>query len=80
MMGAGSLNPAAALGQGPASLSVLPTSIKGKGKGAVSIYGDRSVMQSLTSQRKKPLSAGKQTKGKRAQPGQGPSKANAMQA
>ena len=28
------LNSAGALGQGPVSLSVLPTSLKGKGKGA----------------------------------------------
>ena len=57
---------------------MLPTSLKGKGKGAASIYGDRSVMQSLTSQRKKPLTTGKQGKGKRSQPGQGVKAQQAM--
>jgi hypothetical protein len=60
----------------PQSLSVLPSSVnvKGSKKAAAQIYGNASVLQNLTSQRKKSNSTSqtkKSTKGKRSQPNQG---------
>ena len=58
----------------PSSLAVLPTTtLKGSKKAAAQIYGNSSVLNNLTQQRKKSLGfqqAKKNMKGKRSQPNQ----------
>ena len=73
------------MGAGPQSLSILPSNVGGKTskKAAAQIYGNVSLLQNLTSQRKKSTStsqAKKSLKGKRSQPNQGGAKYSKMQA